>query len=214
MSVRAAAVAGRFYPADRDELKAQVQALLGTVPANRELPVPKAIIAPHAGYVYSGPVAACAYSSLRQAPVGSIERVVLLGPCHRVPLCGFALADVTAFDTPLGTIEIDRSAGDLRRLDCGQVSDSAHELEHSLEAQLPFLTQVLATPFTIVPVVVGETTTAQVRNVLRASWGGPETLIVVSSDLSHFCSYEEASSLGDSRLAGGDAWARHDGEHP
>jgi hypothetical protein len=201
MSVRAAAVAGRFYPADAGELTAQLQTLLAAVPEEVRTKLdapelfPKAIIAPHAGYAYSGPVAASAYTALRHARAGSIERVVLLGPCHRVPLNGFALADATAFDTPLGTIQIDSSAEDLLRFDFVSVSNAAHELEHCLEVQLPFLTQVLATPFTIVPLVVGEASTEQACDVLRSVWGGTETLIVVSSDLSHFHSYEDAHSL-------------------
>ncbi len=203
MSVRAAAVAGRFYPADAEELTAQLCALLAAVPDDvrtkldgQELAtLPKAIIVPHAGYAYSGPVAASAYSTLQQVPDGSIERVVLLGPCHRVPLYGFALADATAFDTPLGVVPVDGSVDDLLRLDCVSVSSAAHELEHCLEVQLPFLTHVLATSFTIVPLVVGEAFTEHACEVLRSVWGGPETLIVVSSDLSHFHSYEEAHSL-------------------
>ena len=195
MSVRTAAVAGRFYPADAEELTAELRGLFANVSGD-PAPLPKAIIAPHAGYAYSGPVAASAYNALGAAPGGSIERVVILGPCHRVPLRGLALPDATAFDTPLGLVPIDRTARELLRFDFVEVSQAAHALEHCLEVQLPFLAHVLEEqPFTIVPLVVGEASSEQVRQVLGSVWGGAETLIVVSSDLSHFHDYEEARSL-------------------
>ena len=201
MSRRPAAVAGRFYPADAKALRAEVKGYMESVAGDavaasgsvQAAPMPKAIIAPHAGYVYSGAIAASAYSTL--SATASIERVVLLGPCHRVPLRGLALADADAFDTPLGPVRVDPAAADLLHFDCVELSGAAHALEHCLEVQLPFLTEVLKSPFTIVPLVVGAASTEQVAEVLQAVWGGPETLIVVSSDLSHFQEYEQARLL-------------------
>jgi hypothetical protein len=155
---------------------------------------PKALIAPHAGYVYSGPIAASAYALL--APVRErIERVVLLGPAHRVFVRGLAAPDATAFATPLGDVPIDRAA--LERLaGLPQVSlrPDAHAPEHSLEVHLPFL-QVVLDEFSLVPLVVGDASGEEVAEVLEALWGGPETLIVVSSDLSHYESYATARRM-------------------
>jgi AmmeMemoRadiSam system protein B len=156
--------------------------------------VPKALIVPHAGYIYSGSTAALAYARLLPAR-RSIRRVVLLGPVHRVPVRGLALPGVSAFATPLGEIEIDPAAvaaiSPLRQV---VVSPAAHALEHSLEVQLPFLQTVLA-DFTLLPLAVGEATAAEVAQVLAALWGGPETLIVISSDLSHFLPYRTAQAV-------------------
>jgi AmmeMemoRadiSam system protein B len=156
--------------------------------------VPKAIIAPHAGYVYSGPIAAQAYAQLRAAR-GIIERVVLLGPCHRVPVRGLALPDVQAFATPLGQVPVDAEAFKAIA-DLPQVlhSTPAHAMEHSLEVQLPFLQTVLG-EFKLVPLAIGWTTADDVAEVLERLWGGPETLIVISSDLSHYHSYDEAHAM-------------------
>jgi hypothetical protein len=193
MSIRPAAVAGTFYPGDPALLSGAVERLLAdaaaTAPAGAA--VPKALIVPHAGYVYSGPIAATAYARL--APAASlIRRVVLLGPAHRVPVRGLALPGTQHFATPLGTVEVDEDAtAVLRRLP--QVHDNplAHAGEHSLEVQLPFLQRVLG-KFTLVPLVVGDATGAMVAEVLDLVWGGAETLIVVSSDLSHYHPYREA----------------------
>jgi AmmeMemoRadiSam system protein B/AmmeMemoRadiSam system protein A len=180
---RPPAVAGLFYPADPAELRRQIERYLSEADGNG--PVPKAVIAPHAGYVYSGPVAASAYARLRRAQ-GVIQRVVLVGPAHRVPLEGLATTSAPAFETPLGTIPIDQGAVEAAlALPQVQVLDSAHASEHSLEVHLPFL-QVVLGEFRLVPFVVGEATPHQVAEVLDLLWGGPETLIVVSSDLSHF----------------------------
>ena len=178
--VRRPAVAGTFYPADPRELRELVGCQLADAaePAPDEAP-PKALIAPHAGYVYSGPIAATAYRRL--GPVAPrIERVVLLGPSHRVFVEGLAAPSVDAFATPLGEIPIDL--------------DAAHAQEHSLEVHLPFLQAVLPA-FSLVPLSVGDATAEEVDEVLEALWGGPETLIVVSSDLSHYYPYETARRM-------------------
>lgn len=190
--VRPAAVAGAFYPAAAAELAATVTRLLagvGAVPSGR---APKALIAPHAGYVYSGSTAAAGYVRLATLR-GTIARVVLLGPAHRVAFDGLALPGADALASPLGEIRIDVEA--IRGLaDLPQVTTSveAHALEHSLEVHLPFLQQVLGT-FALVPLVVGRTTAERVAEVLERLWGGPETLIVVSSDLSHYLPYRTAT---------------------
>jgi hypothetical protein len=157
-------------------------------------PLPQAIIAPHAGYVYSGPVAASVYARLAPAR-GVVTRVVLVGPSHRVPLDGLALPDATAFATPLGRIELDRESMN-RALELPQVRvlHAAHELEHSLEVQLPFL-QVVLGDFSLVPLVAGDASATEVAEVLDALWGGDETLVVVSSDLSHYHDYATARKL-------------------
>jgi len=156
--------------------------------------VPKALIAPHAGYVYSGPVAGVAYARL-QPLRDKIRRVVLIGPAHRVPLRGLALPEAGAFATPLGQVRVDEKAvEEIRDLPQVQVGDMAHAVEHSLEVQLPFLQEALE-EFSIVPLVVGEATPEEVRGVLEVLWGGEETLIVISSDLSHYHDYETARRL-------------------
>jgi AmmeMemoRadiSam system protein B/AmmeMemoRadiSam system protein A len=189
-SSRPPAVAGVFYPADAVTLRHDVQQFL-TAPSDDSAPVPKAVIAPHAGYVYSGPIAGHAYARLTPL-AGRIRRVVLLGPVHRVAVRGLALPSVDRFDTPLGSIEIDCDAVDrLRGLPQVVISDRAHAAEHSLEVQLPFLQQVLGR-FALAPLAVGEATPDEVATVLSRLWGGDETLIVVSSDLSHYLPYETA----------------------
>jgi AmmeMemoRadiSam system protein B len=190
--VRPPAAAGRFYPADPAQLRAVVQGYLEQ--AASPGPVPQALIAPHAGYPYSGPVAAAAYARLRPAR-GRIRRAVLIGPAHFLPLPGLALPASQAFATPLGEVPVDLAA--MARLLClPQVrrSEEAHAPEHSLEVHLPFLQEVLG-DFALVPLLVGQAPPAQVRQVLEQAWGGEETLVVVSSDLSHFCEYERARQL-------------------
>jgi AmmeMemoRadiSam system protein B len=194
-SVRAPAVAGMFYPGDSRELAHSLARMLGAAAHDApERGVPKAIIAPHAGYVYSGPIAASVYAMLAPAR-DRITRVVLLGPTHRVAVRGLALPGVNAFATPLGTVEIDRAAVEaLRTLPQVVVSTQAHALEHSLEVHVPFLQSVLER-FSLVPLAVGHASAEEVAGVLDALWGGPETLIVVSSDLSHYLSYGDAQAV-------------------
>ena len=192
--IREAAVAGQFYPGDAAELSRTVASLLdgvGSAPSE----APKALIVPHAGYVYSGPVAASAYARLR--PFRDFyQRVVLLGPCHRVPVRGLALSGADVFRTPLGDVPLDNDA--IAALDSRgvQVFDETHQSEHSLEVHLPFLQSVLGS-FMLVPLVVGNTTHEAVAAVLDALWGGPETLIVISSDLSHYRSYDQARAIDE-----------------
>ncbi|AHE98117.1 AmmeMemoRadiSam system protein B [Thioalkalivibrio paradoxus] len=194
-TVRDPAVAGLFYPDDPAALRRAVQALMAdaTGPAaGRSLP--KALIAPHAGYRYSGPVAASAYAALGNAS-DRIQRVVLLGPSHRVPFRGIAATGAGAYRTPLGTIAVDRPAlASIRELPGVVTLDLAHGPEHSLEVHLPFL-QLLLGNFNLVPLVVGDAGPEQVAAVLERLWGGPETLIVVSSDLSHYHDYRTAQTL-------------------
>lgn len=195
--IRQPAVAGMFYPADPRELETMVKDLLaGARPAGG---APKAIIAPHAGYPYSGPVAAEAYAGLC-ARRDQIRRVVLLGPAHRVFVRGLALPDAERFATPLGLIDIDREAVEqIRHLPQVGVMDAAHAQEHSLEVHLPFLQAVLDR-FQLVPLVVGEAGPGEVAEVLELLWGGDETLIVISSDLSHYYDYDTARAI-DARTA-------------
>ncbi|MDT8384973.1 MAG: AmmeMemoRadiSam system protein B [Gammaproteobacteria bacterium] len=194
-TIRPPAVAGMFYPADRQQLHDDVTDYLASAVATRpNAPVPKAIIAPHAGYVYSGPVAASAYARLLPAR-DRIHRVILLGPSHRVPFRGLASSSADAFTTPLGQIRLDRAAIDsLADLPQVQRLDAAHAQEHSLEVHLPFLQEVLD-DFQLVPLVVGDASPAEVAAVLERLWGGPETLIVISSDLSHYHDYTTARRL-------------------
>lgn len=191
-SIRPPAVAGTFYPADPQTLQRMVNEYLDLATTNGD--APKAIIAPHAGYIYSGPVAAGAYHLLASARQ-RINRVVLLGPSHRVPLSGLAVCSADYYATPLGTIQLDHAAA-LRLLELPQVSmlDEAHTMEHSLEVQLPFLQTVLD-QFSLIPLVVGDASTEQVSEVLDRLWGGDETLIIISSDLSHYHDYESAKRL-------------------
>lgn len=191
--VRPTAVAGLFYPADADVLSQTVSELLAEVHAEPPQP-PKAIIAPHAGYVYSGPIAASAYALLANARQ-RIRRVVLLGPTHRVAVRGLAVPSVTHFASPLGHVELDLEAiFAARQLPQVVVNDDAHAQEHSLEVHVPFL-QALLEDFRLVPFAVGDVAPERVAEVLDLLWGGPETLIVVSSDLSHYLSYARAQRI-------------------
>ncbi len=191
-SVRRPAVAGTFYPAEPDRLSAMVRRFLAQ--ASPEGDPPKALIAPHAGYVYSGPIAASAYAPIAPA-ADRIRRVVLLGPSHRVPLRGLALPSAAAFATPLGTVSLDREAiARVLELPQVRVADGPHAREHSLEVHLPFLQELLG-EFALVPFSVGEAAPEEVDEVLDRLWGGPETLVVVSSDLSHYHDYETARRL-------------------
>jgi AmmeMemoRadiSam system protein B len=194
-TVRAAAVAGLFYPRAPSALAADVRAHLAAAarPGGAPHAVPKAIIVPHAGYVYSGAIAGYGYERLA-AGRRTIRRVVLFGPAHRARVRGLALPSARAFATPFGEVALDADAID-RALELPQVvrDDAAHAQEHSLEVQLPFLQRMLE-DFRIVPFAVGDATPAEVAEVMELLWGGEETLIVVSSDLSHYHRY------GDARL--------------
>ncbi len=191
-TIRQPAVAGTFYPADAQQLRAMIEDYLHAVKACG--PVPKALIVPHAGYVYSGPVAASGYVHV-EAARERIRRVVLLGPAHWVPLHGLAASSAEAFLTPLGTVPVDQEAMQhILTLPQVRVNDAAHAPEHSLEVQLPFLQAVLDV-FCLVPLVVGETAAEEVAEVLERLWDGPETLIVVSSDLSHYHDYATARRI-------------------
>ena len=194
-TVRPAAVAGMFYPADPQELASDVRDFLDKA-AVSDAPVPKALITPHAGYIYSGAVAATAYKRILPAR-GTIKTVVLLGPCHRVAVQGLALSSADAFMTPLGPMPVDQTAVDrIRDLPQVQVFDATHTEEHSLEVHLPFL-QVALGDVAIVPLVVGGASPNEVAQVLERLWGGPETLIVISSDLSHYLDYKTAQRVDE-----------------
>jgi AmmeMemoRadiSam system protein B len=192
--IRPPAVAGAFYSANRRDLDATVRGFLEAVPLGTSPNRPKALIVPHAGYVYSGPVAASAYRLL--APLKEqIKHVVLLGPCHRVAIRGLALSSANHFSTPLGEVALDTErAAQLSRLPFVGYSDEAHAQEHSLEVQLPFLQQTLS-EFDLLPIACGQASAAEVASVLDLVWGGPETLILVSSDLSHHHDYETAQRM-------------------
>lgn len=184
--VREPAAAGSFYPAEAGALATTVAELLDDAP-HQESPAPKALIVPHAGYMYSGQVAAAAYAILdpyRRA----YEKVVLLGPAHRAWFKGLAVSSADVFRTPLGDVPVDRAGLSTLGVD---VMDTPHVREHSIEVHLPFLQSVLG-DFVLVPIVVGDATPEQVAAVLDAIWGGPETLIVVSTDLSHYLPYDKA----------------------
>lgn len=198
--VRPPAVAGAFYPATPDAIREAIhEAFAAAVPRQHDAPLPKALVVPHAGYMYSGAIAASAYERIVPAR-STIRRVVLLGPSHRAYVRGLAAPSVDAFETPLGLVPIDTAArAAVLALPGVEIDDRAHADEHSLEVQLPFLQTVLD-DFTLLPLSVGEATTDEVAAVLQECWGGPETLIVISTDLSHYHNYDEAVSL-DARTA-------------
>jgi len=191
--VQPAVVAGYFYPADANQLRSEISRYLQQA-RSEATSVPKALIAPHAGYVYSGPVAGSAYAQLGSLR-NKVSRVVILAPAHRVAFSGIAQSSAIAFRTPLGEIEVDldalESIADLPQV---QQRDDAFRNEHSIEVHLPFLQQTLDA-FKIVPLLVGDAIPAQVDEILERLWGGSETLIVISSDLSHYLSYEDAKKM-------------------
>lgn len=193
-NIRRPAVAGMFYPGEAGELHRMVQAYVAA--AGDAGPPPKALIAPHAGYVYSGPIAGSAYAQLKPLR-GVVTRVILAGPSHRVPFRGIAPSTAEYFATPLGIVPVDQQAiATLRDLPQIVPLEAAHANEHSLEVHLPFLQEVLG-EFSIVPLVVGDATQGQVAEVMERLWGGPETLIVISSDLSHYHDYETARRMDE-----------------
>ena len=193
-TIRPPAVADYFYPGNPLVLRKQIKEFLDSFPHSERL-IPKAIIAPHAGYQYSGSVAAVAYRSLVSVK-SHIKQVVLLGPAHRVPLHGLAAPSVEYFATPLGNVPVDLSQIQflLRQFDYLQILDNPHTSEHSLEVHLPFLQECLE-DFVLIPLVVGEATGQQIGAILDALWGGTETLIVISSDLSHYHDYTTAQRM-------------------
>lgn len=216
--VRPPAVAGLFYPNDPTLLRDQVLGFVEEAPSGA--PPPKALIGPHAGYRYSGAVAGAAYAPLRGA-AGHIHHVVLLGPSHRVPFRGMAASRAERFATPMGEVPLDQAT--LAQLVEARKDvvfrEDAHAQEHGLEVHLPFL-QTLLGDFDVLPLVVGEASADAVGSLLEQVWGGPETLIVISSDLSHFMDYERAvkrdratsEAIGNLRyedVRDGDACGRH-----
>ena len=199
-------VAGMFYPGDGGALRREVDAHLAG--ARADAPAPKALIAPHAGFRYSGPVAASAYARLKSR-AREIRRVVLLGPAHYEPIHGVAVSGAEIFQSPLGRVRVD--AASVRRTHefvFVRRFDRAFEREHSLEVHLPFLMRVLPR-FTVVPLLVGKASPAEIGALLEALWGGPETAIVVSSDLSHYLDYESARRL-DAKTSEAIVAMRHD----
>lgn len=190
MHVRKPAIAGLFYPGDADVLRRDVRGYIDAAPTSDLRP--KALVAPHAGTIYSGPTAGYAYTLIGP----EISRVVLLGPAHRVPVRGLAAPTVDAFETPLGRVRVDRDAI-ASVLDLSQVheDDRPHAEEHSLEIHLPFLQERLGTGLTLVPFVVGHASADEVAEVLDRLWGGLETLVLISSDLSHFHDYDTAREI-------------------
>ncbi len=190
ISTRPPAVAGSFYPADAKELHTLISSLLSEVLISSGR-CPKAIIVPHAGYIYSGAIAASAYARVALGR-DRIRRVVLLGPAHRLGFHGLALSSADYFATPLGSVPLDPTGhATLLTLPGVQILDKAHALEHSLEVQIPFLQEVLQ-DFSLIPIVVGDAPAEAVAKVIEQLWGGAETLVVISSDLSHYQDYATA----------------------
>lgn len=190
-TVRPPAVAGMFYPSEPVVLTDTVTHLLASAEPRSNLPLrwPKALIVPHAGYIYSGPIAASAYAQLQGA--SHIQRVVLIGPAHRVAVHGLVSPGVSALRTPAGDSEVDSEA--LAMLPEVVANPRAHAHEHSLEVQLPFLQKVVPHA-KIVPLIAGFIDAAEVGAVLESLWGGRETVIVISSDLSHYLPYREGQN--------------------
>lgn len=194
-AIRPAAVAGHLYPADPEFLRTQTLELLtSAVPAEELTALPKAIVVPHSGYSYSGAVAANGYASLQGAH-GNIKRVVLLGSAHRMQINGFVLPAWQGFSTPLGVVPVDPKAAQLlRQFPHATIDNHPHTQEHSIEVQLPFL-QTLLDDFTIIPLLIGSESAEHVADLFEWLWGGPETLFVISTDLSHFLCYEDSRAL-------------------
>lgn len=196
-SVREPAVAGLFYPDDPNQLRGEVESLLHQADARRKSTSPAhALIAPHAGYIYSGGVAADAYALLTSRR-GTIKRVVLVGPSHRVYLQGVAISPADVFETPLGDVPVDSSARE-QLMSRGDVlcAEAPHALEHSLEVHLPFL-QLALGEFSLVPLVVGVTQPQSLSKILEDTWDPESTVLVASSDLSHYLTYNEAQRVDE-----------------
>ena len=196
--IRKPAVAGKFYPASKAALQASVAGYLSS--GHPSDAVPKALIVPHAGYQYSGPIAGAAYALLKKLR-GRISRVLLIGPAHHLLVAGLVGPDSTAFSTPLGEVTIDVAAMEsLLKLPQVSLNDAAHEPEHSLEVQLPFLQSVLG-DFQVVPLLAGDAAAEDVAEVIDCFWDPPENLIVISSDLSHFRDYDDATRIDTATAA-------------
>ena len=193
MIARSPAVAGSFYPVEPDRLRREVVELLADAETALKI-APKAMIVPHAGYIYSGSSAATAFATLRDS-AQTLARIVLIGPAHYVAIRGIALPTVDAFETPLGRVTVNQDAlNKITGLPFVSRNDAAHAPEHALEVELPFL-QIVLPSFSLLPLVVGDATAHEVAQVLARLWSGPETLLVISSDLSHYHSYETARRL-------------------
>ena len=193
-AVRPAALAGAFYPAEPSALRAMIGDMIERAPLHQV--APKALVSPHAGYIYSGPIAATTLKPLL-ARAGQIRRVVMLGPPHRMPVRQFCVPSVRAFATPLGEVPLDPEFMAIVREHPGVIVDDApHAQEHCLETQLPFLQQVLGA-FTIVPILVGGASAEEVAALLSRLWGGDETLVLISSDLSHYHDYARTRTLDE-----------------
>lgn len=192
--LRPAAVAGRFYPGDEATLRRDVAGYIAGAGSVAGKARPKAIIAPHAGYIYSGPTAGFAYAAIQHLR-GSVERVVLISPSHYVNFTGIAASAAAAFATPLGLVPVDRAAvAAAQRLPFVRPLEEAHQREHGLEVHLPFLQETLG-EFKLVPFAHGDVSYEHVGQLLELLWGGPQTLIVISSDLSHYLDYDAARAM-------------------
>ena len=192
-TTREPAVAGSFYPASETELDLLVSNLLHQTDIDTNIHHPRAIVAPHAGYIYSGAVAASAYSTIKDA---NFSRILLLGPTHRVPFSGLALSRANFFKTPLGNVSVDTIA--VNKLHSNpefDFNDAAHMHEHSLETQLPFLQKIANKDFTIIPILISDTNYVGAANALAEIIDDNDTITVVSSDLSHFHTYNDAIEL-------------------
>jgi len=197
MAVRPPAVSGSFYPAISARLSADIDRFLSRVDVRADVRAPKALIVPHAGYMYSGIVAAHGYAQLRHA---SLRRIILFGPAHFVPFRGLALPDAEAFETPLGSVPIDAGLADqLAKTQGISRNAAAHAREHSLEVQLPFLQRILS-DFRIIPLAVGRASAEEVASAMDGAWGDSSTVVLVSSDLSHYLPYDDAVEV-DRRTA-------------
>jgi len=191
-----ATLAGRFYPAEKEFLGKVVDRYLGVVDAAvcQSESIPKAVIAPHSGYINSGPVAAAAFFPWKQM-AGSIHRIILLGPSHQYDFPGVALPDAVKFETPLGELSLDQNACEqILRHRFVRIFQAPHENEQSIEVELPFLQRIVP-QFEIVPLIVGRADCSQLASLLDELWGGEETVLVISSDLSHRNDYTAAKKI-------------------
>lgn len=186
-------VDGKFYPENPEVLRQMILEMLSEAQDKKDLPLPKAIIAPHAGYIYSGPIAASAYANLSHAKK-KIKRVVVLAPAHHYPIDGIATTSADTYTTPLGKIKIDQETISKLKVPYLYTIDEVFNHEHALEVHLPFL-QIILGDFDLVPFLVGHADTDNVADLIENLWGGPETFFVISSDLSHHHPYSAAESL-------------------